>query len=55
VSDKNKRGVYERTPTSGRSCSLARRLFFEADSFVLEEVPDRVVADFNTAIRQVGQ
>src|SRR5262245_63771639 len=34
-----------RRATSGRSCSLACRLFFEADALVLEEVPDRVVAD----------
>src|SRR5277367_2115384 len=42
-----------RLATSGRSCSLACRLFFEADPFVLEEVPDRVVADLDPALRQL--
>src|SRR5579875_2686459 len=36
-----------RRATSGRSCSLACRLFFEADALVLEEVPDREVAHLN--------
>src|SRR5438477_11470100 len=38
-----------RLATSGRSCSLACRLFFEADPFVLEEVPDREVAHLDPA------
>src|SRR5277367_5483574 len=42
-----------RLATSGRSCSLACRLFFEADPLVLEEVPDRVVADLDPALRQL--
>jgi len=29
-------------------------LFFEADAFVLEEVPDREVADFDAPLRQLG-
>src|SRR6185295_14738958 len=33
-----------RLATSGRSCSLACRLFFEGDALVHEEVPDREVA-----------
>src|SRR5262249_62390333 len=44
-----------RRATSGRSCSLACRLFFEADAFVLEEVPDRVVADLDAAAGQLHQ
>src|SRR5713101_8621780 len=43
-----------RLATSGRSCSVARMLFFEADAFVLEEVPDREVADFDAPLRQLG-
>src|SRR2546421_11527838 len=43
-----------RLATSGRSCSLACRLFFEADAFVLEEVPDRKVADFDAPLCQLG-
>src|SRR5437660_9621141 len=42
-----------RLATSGRSCSLARRLFFEADPLVLEEVPDREVAHLDPALGQL--
>src|SRR5437763_1037070 len=36
-----------RLATSGRSCSLACRLFFEADPFVLEKMPDRKMTDLD--------
>ena len=42
-----------RRATSGRSCSLACRLFFEADAFAREEVPDRVVARPRCRARRV--
>ena len=29
--------------------------FFEADALVLEEVPDRIVADLDSALRQLGK
>lgn len=35
--------------------SLAYRLIFETDAFVLEEVPDRVAAHFDAARRELGQ
>jgi hypothetical protein len=38
--------------TSGRSCSLARRLFFEAETFGVHEVKDRVVVDLDPALGQ---
>src|SRR5215212_357294 len=41
-----------RRATSGRSCSLACRLFFETDACMLEEVPDRVIAHHNPALCQ---
>src|SRR5436305_961510 len=44
-----------RLATSGRSCSLACRLFFEADPFVLEEVPDREVTHFDPALGKFGR
>src|SRR5438067_9697884 len=41
-----------RLATSGRSCSLACRLFFEADPFVLEKMPNREVTHFEPALGQ---
>src|SRR5438045_6583349 len=41
-----------RLATSGRSCSLACRLFFEADPFVLEKMPNREVTHFDPALGQ---
>src|SRR5215475_10084890 len=42
-----------RRATSGRSCSLACRLFFETDPFVLGEVPDREVAHPDATLGQL--
>ena len=42
-----------RRVTSGRSCSLARRLFFEAHALLLEEAPDRVIAHPHPALGQL--
>src|SRR5579862_975119 len=39
--------------TSGRCCSAACTVFFEADAFGLEEAPHRSVADLVTASRQL--
>ena len=36
--------------TSGRSCSAARRLFFEADRVPVEEPPDCAAAAFNPSL-----
>src|SRR5580704_1796477 len=44
-----------RRATSGRSCSAACRLFFEADAFVLEEVPDGVIAHNHPAIGELRE
>src|SRR6185295_8013527 len=43
-----------RLATSGRSCSLACRLFFEADALVLEEVPHRVATHLEPALGQLS-
>src|SRR5882724_3021176 len=40
--------------TSGRSCSLACRLFFKADLPSLEEVPHRANARFDATLRKRG-
>src|SRR5262245_2910042 len=44
-----------RRATSGRSCSLACTLFFEADAFVLKEVPHRVATHLETALGQFSR
>jgi hypothetical protein len=44
-----------RRATSGRSCSLARRLFFKAEPGVIQEVPDPVVAHIHTTCIQFRQ
>src|SRR5258707_7852928 len=44
-----------RRATSARSCSLARRLFFEAETNVVNEMPDTVIADLNAALVQLRQ
>jgi len=43
-----------RLATSGRSCSEACKLFFEADAFVVEQTPHRTVARRNAAFLQLG-
>src|SRR5580700_7665886 len=42
-----------RRATSGRSCSLACRLFFEGNALVHEEVPNREVAHLDAACRKL--
>src|ERR1700722_8800191 len=42
-----------RLATSGRSCSEARRLFFERHAFMLEKMPKRVIADHQAAVSQL--
>src|SRR5215212_1421444 len=42
-----------RRATSGRSCSLACRLFFETDACMLEEVPDSEVAHLDPSSREL--
>src|SRR5258708_14532753 len=44
-----------RRATSARSCSLACRLFFKAETNVVNEMPDTVIADLNTALVQLRQ
>jgi hypothetical protein len=44
-----------RRATSGRSCSLACRLFFERDPLAGEERPHRAVTHHHAAHRQLGQ
>jgi hypothetical protein len=39
---------------SGRSCSLGRTLFFEAQPLGVDEVPDRPVIDLDAALGQFG-
>jgi hypothetical protein len=41
--------------TSGRSCSLAHRLFFEAEASLPDEVPQRVIAGADAAPVEFGQ
>jgi hypothetical protein len=38
--------------TSGRSCSLASTVFFEAEIFLVDEVPDRAIADHDATLGQ---
>src|SRR3984957_9510472 len=38
---------------SGRSCSEARRLFFERHPFMLEKMPKRIIADHQAAVGQL--
>src|ERR1700753_880584 len=42
-----------RLATSGRSCSEARRLFFERHAFVLKKVPKGEIADRQTAVGEL--
>src|SRR6476620_3576294 len=44
-----------RRATSARSCSLARRLFFKAETYVVEEMPHAVIADRDAAPDQLRQ
>jgi len=44
-----------RRATSARSCSLARRLFFKAETNVAKEMPDTVITDLNPALVQFRQ
>jgi hypothetical protein len=39
--------------TSGRSCSLAYRLFFIAETGLMDEVPDPEIADLNAGLAQL--
>src|ERR1700688_4331236 len=39
---------------AGRSCSLARTVFFIAERLRVTEVPDRVVVDRQAALRKLG-
>jgi hypothetical protein len=43
-----------RRATSGRSCSLARRLFFEADPVAAEEAPERAAAGGDALLGSQG-
>src|ERR1700734_1147425 len=42
-----------RLATSGRSCSEARRLFFERHAFMVKKMPERIIADHQAAIGQL--
>jgi hypothetical protein len=42
-----------RLATSGRSCSLASAVFFEAQSFAMHEGPHRPIADPNATLGQL--
>jgi hypothetical protein len=42
-----------RLATSGRSCSEARRLFFERHAFMLEKMPKRGIAHHQAAVGQL--
>src|SRR5438105_8805798 len=44
-----------RRVTLGRSCSLARRLFFEAETRATDQVPQRMIAGLAAALLQFGQ
>jgi len=44
------RQVSRASPTSGRSCSAARTLFFEADAMTVEKPPHRTNANGQTAL-----
>jgi hypothetical protein len=41
--------------TSGRSCSLANRLFFETQTFLANESPNRAPIGLDPALRQFGR
>jgi hypothetical protein len=43
-----------RRATSGRSCSPATTVFFEAEALGVDERPDRPVVDVQTALGQLG-
>src|ERR1700733_922230 len=40
---------------SGRSCSEARRLFFERHAFMLQKMPKRIIADHQAAVGQLPE
>src|ERR1700722_11838379 len=42
-----------RLATSGRSCSEARRLFFERHAFMLEKMPKRIITHHQAAVGQL--
>src|ERR1700722_8913912 len=42
-----------RLATSGRSCSEARRLFFERHAFMVKKMPERIIADHQAAVGQL--